>query len=435
MSGLSWRQTSTTRPTPAWIRSTRTSSETLRPIEHESCRTLRRSRFRGGTLGLTMTAQAFVTPAERSDREALNVNTDLAPFPSMVWIPGGTFRMGSDKHYPEERPVHRVTVDGFWMDRAPLTNARFARFVEATGHVTFAENAPRPRTTPARCRISSSRDRSCSSNRTDRRSPGFHQLVALGARGRLAAPARPRQQHRWARASSCRSRHVRRCRGVCPVGRQIAAQRSRVGVRGARRPRRRRLRLGRRVLARRSPLANTWQGEFPWQSLVSDGYEGTSPAGVFAPNGYGLYDMIGNVWEWTTDWYQPKHPAEVVKACCIPHNPRGPVSKTATTRASRRSGFRARCSRGDRISARRTTAGVTGRRRGFRSRSTRRRAMSASAASSGRRKRRTDLAELFLNGRGVVSPTWQEIGELGAIAAIRTFLNYFLEHGLEKAGV
>jgi formylglycine-generating enzyme required for sulfatase activity len=71
-------------------------------------------------------------------------------------------------------------------------------------------------------------------------------------------------------------------------------------------------------------MANTWQGEFPWQSTARDGYEGTSPVGSFPANGYGLADMIGNVWEWTTDWYQPKHPAEVVKACCIPRNPIGP---------------------------------------------------------------------------------------------------------------
>jgi formylglycine-generating enzyme required for sulfatase activity len=66
------------------------------------------------------------------------------PFPDMVWIPGGTFRMGSDKHYPEEAPTHRVTVDGFWMDRYPVTNARFREFVEVTGHVTFAELPPNP---------------------------------------------------------------------------------------------------------------------------------------------------------------------------------------------------------------------------------------------------------------------------------------------------
>src|SRR6476659_2558222 len=66
-----------------------------------------------------------------------------SPFPDMVWIPGGTFRMGSDKTYPEERPVYGVRVDGFWMDRAPVTNERFARFVSATGHVTFAEIVPK----------------------------------------------------------------------------------------------------------------------------------------------------------------------------------------------------------------------------------------------------------------------------------------------------
>src|SRR6186997_3587835 len=71
-----------------------------------------------------------------------SIDRTRPPHPEMVWIPGGTFLMGSDKHYPEERPVHRVTVDGFWMDRFPVTNARFRAFVEATGHVTFAEIVP-----------------------------------------------------------------------------------------------------------------------------------------------------------------------------------------------------------------------------------------------------------------------------------------------------
>src|SRR4029077_12794796 len=70
------------------------------------------------------------------------------PFPNMVWIPGGTFRMGSDEHYPEERPVHRVSVDGFWIDRHPVTNKRFRRFVEATKHTTFAEIPPHPKDYP-----------------------------------------------------------------------------------------------------------------------------------------------------------------------------------------------------------------------------------------------------------------------------------------------
>src|ERR1044071_9942087 len=83
---------------------------------------------------------AKLTPDANCDN-ALNAD-------EMIWIPGGTFRMGSDKHYPEERPAHRVTVDGFWMDRYPVTNARFTKFVDATKHTTFAEIPPDPKDYP-----------------------------------------------------------------------------------------------------------------------------------------------------------------------------------------------------------------------------------------------------------------------------------------------
>src|SRR5688572_29893285 len=91
-----------------------------------------------------MSDSAMSAPVERNTSSPPTPAPEPAPFPDMVWIPAGTFLMGSDKHYPEERPVHRVAVDGFWMDRAPVTNERFARFVAATGHVTFAEVPPDP---------------------------------------------------------------------------------------------------------------------------------------------------------------------------------------------------------------------------------------------------------------------------------------------------
>ncbi|HSL22661.1 MAG TPA: formylglycine-generating enzyme family protein [Vicinamibacterales bacterium] len=248
-----------------------------------------------------------------------------APFPDMVWIPGGTFRMGSDKHYPEERPAHRVTVDGFWMDRYPVTNERFARFVGATEHRTFAEIPPNPRDYPGALP---------------------HMLYA----GSLVfvQPAGPVERTDitdwwhyvpradWRHPSGAASTNaglenhpvVHVTFGDAEVfarweGKELPTEAewefaARGGLEGAA------FAWGDKFLPGDRYLANTWQGEFPWQHLSRDGYERTSPVGAFPPNGYGLYDVIGNVWEWTTDWYQAKHPSEQVKACCIPRNPRGP---------------------------------------------------------------------------------------------------------------
>ena len=247
------------------------------------------------------------------------------PFADMLWIPGGTFRMGSDSHYPEERPVHRVSVDGFWIDRAPVTNELFARFVEETGHVTFAEIVPRAEDYPGAL--------------PDQLFAGSLVFVK---------PDKPvdikdfRNWWHWTRGADWR--HPRgpdtTLDGLAhhPVvhvafadaeayaqwaGKALPTEAewefaARGGLDGAA------YAWGDEFRPNDRHLANTWQGQFPWQSTPGDGYEGTSPVGAFPPNGYGLHDMIGNVWEWTTDWFQPRHPHEAVKACCIPRNPRGP---------------------------------------------------------------------------------------------------------------
>jgi formylglycine-generating enzyme required for sulfatase activity len=245
--------------------------------------------------------------------------------PDMVWIPGGTFRMGSDKHYPEERPSHRVTVDGFWMDRYPVTNARFARFVETTGHKTLAEIPPDPKDYPG-----------ADPERLFAGSLVFVQPdkpVDLGDVTNWWQYVRGADwRHPSGPGSSLDELTEHPVLHVSFSDAEAFAQwekkalpteaewefAARGGLDGAA------FAWGNEFLPDDRHLANTWQGEFPWQHRSKDGYERTSPVGAFPPNGYGLYDMIGNTWEWTADWYQPKHPREELKACCVPRNPLGP---------------------------------------------------------------------------------------------------------------
>jgi formylglycine-generating enzyme required for sulfatase activity len=242
----------------------------------------------------------------------------------MVWIPGGTFLMGSDNHSPEERPAHRVTVEGFWMDRTPVTNTDFAKFVADTRHVTFAEIPPKPEDYPGA--------------KPELLHPG--SLVFSKPRG----PVDLSDFHNWWRfVLGADWRHPRgpnstiKGRGEHPVvhvaysdaeayaawaGRQLPTEAewefaARGGLDGAD------FAWGNELLIDGKYMANYWQGEFPWQNHKHDGFEGTSPVGSFPPNGYGLVDVTGNVWEWTTDWYSASHPPEKQKACCIPQNPRG----------------------------------------------------------------------------------------------------------------
>ena len=246
-----------------------------------------------------------------------------APFPDMVWIPGGTFRMGSDKQYPEERPAHRVSVDGFWMDRAPVTNARFSRFVEAIGHVTFAEILPKAEDYPgalpdqlfAGSLVFVKPDKP-----VDTRDFTNWWKWTRGAEWRHpygeGSTITGLDQHPVVHVTFHDAEAFAQWEGKALPTEAEWEFAARGGLDGAE------YCWGDDYMPGGKPMTNTWQGEFPWQNLLEDGYEWTAPVGSFAPNGYGLYDMAGNVWQWTADWYQ-EHSRIASRPCCTIANPRG----------------------------------------------------------------------------------------------------------------
>ncbi len=242
----------------------------------------------------------------------------------MVWIPGGIFLMGSDRHYPEEAPAHRVTVRGFWMDRTPVTNAEFRRFVRETGHTSFAEIPPDPKDYPG-ARPDMLRAGSLvftpPRHAVDLRDWSQWWRFVHGANWRR--PYGPKSNinalegHPVVHVSFHDAAAFARW-----AGKELPTEAewefaARGGLEDAE------FAWGAELTPNGRQMANTWQGMFPHQNLALDGFERTSPVTAFPPNAYGLYDMIGNVWEWTDDWYSPRHPEEAAKACCIPTNPRG----------------------------------------------------------------------------------------------------------------
>jgi formylglycine-generating enzyme len=233
----------------------------------------------------------------------------------MSFIPGGTFLMGSDNHYPEEAPAHTATVEGFWMDKFAVSNEQFERFVENTGYITVAERVPRAEDYPG-----AKPEMLCPASvvfqkpkgRVDLRNHYNWWMYVPGADWRHPegpdSSLHDRMQHPVVHLAYEDAEAYARW-----IGKRLPTEAewefaARGGLDG------KTYAWGEEFAPAGRQMANTWQGEFPWQNLMIDGYEATAPVGQFPPNGYELYDMIGNVWEWTADWYSAHHPAQ--KACC-----------------------------------------------------------------------------------------------------------------------
>ncbi|PZQ98063.1 MAG: sulfatase-modifying factor 1 [Cereibacter sphaeroides] len=242
-------------------------------------------------------------------------------------IPAGSFLMGSDKHYPEEKPVRSVAVSAFEMQETTVTNAQFAAFVAATGYKTVAERPLDPRAYPGadpKLLVPGSLVFKMTSGPVDLREYRNWWVWTPGAcwhrpEGRPSS-VREREHHpvvhvayedaeayaAWADLSLPTEAEW-----------EYAARGGREGAEFA---------WGDELIPGGVHVANTWQGEFPWQNLREDGFPGSCPVRSFPPNDFGLYEVCGNVWEWTTDWFAPAHEAKPADAssCCSISDPRGP---------------------------------------------------------------------------------------------------------------
>lgn len=248
------------------------------------------------------------------------VKQDTSWTNDMVWIPGGTFWMGTEQGHNDESPMHQVTVNGFWMDRTEVTNEQFAKFVEATGYQTVAERKPDPRDfpeAPAEALV-----------------PG--SAVFIPPKEKVSLD----EFYRWWRYLPNANWRQPEGPGSTIVGKEkhpvvhVCWEDASAYANWAdkRLPTEAEWEFAARGGLERKPFvwgdtqapdgkwaANIWQGDFPLTNDLSDGFGTTAPVGSFAPNGYGLYDMAGNVWEWCWDWYRPDYYAKSPS-----DNPQGP---------------------------------------------------------------------------------------------------------------
>jgi sulfatase modifying factor 1 len=267
-------------------------------------------------------------------------NRDPAPGPStegMAWIPGGEFSMGANEPpdgdtvgmqaTADARPIHRVYVDGFYMDKTDVTNAQFAKFVKATGYVTVAERTPRAEDFPG--------------------APP-ENLVAGGVVFSPPNHPVPLNDHFqwWSYVHGANWRHPTGPKSTIqgkenyPVV-QVAYEDAFAYANwaGTQLPTEAEWEFAARGGQTGKPyvwgdqfrpngkwMANTYQGHFPDKATGADGFIGISPVAHYAPNAYGLYDMAGNVWQWTSDWYRPDYYGQLVSIGGVARNPQGPAT-------------------------------------------------------------------------------------------------------------
>jgi formylglycine-generating enzyme required for sulfatase activity len=286
----------------------------------------------------TETASAKTVAAPTNTFTATVANTTPAPTPApagMIWIPGGEFSMGAADSPMEgevgmqatkdSRPIHRVYVDGFYMDATDVTNAEFAKFVKATGYVTVAERKPKAEDFPG--------------------APPENLVAGAVVFSPPDHPVKLDNHFQWwSYVKGANWRHPTGPKSSIagkddyPVV-QVAYEDAEAYAKwaGKRLPTEAEWEFAARGGLSGKPyvwgddfrpngkwMANTNQGHFPDKDTGEDGYVGLAPVKKFPPNGYGLYEMAGNVWQWTSDWYRPDYYQTLAAAGGVTKNPQGP---------------------------------------------------------------------------------------------------------------
>jgi formylglycine-generating enzyme required for sulfatase activity len=255
-------------------------------------------------------------------------------FSGMKLVRGGSFRMGSEDFYEDERPVRIETVPDFWMDETPVTNAQFAAFVAATGYVTFAQQPPDPVDypgMPAEFAQPGSIVFVPPAHPVDLKGPPVWWRFVLGADWRHplgpGSDLKGLDDHPVVHIAYVDAIAYARWMGKTLPTEAEWEYAARGGLEGAA------YAWGNELAPGGIPMAKTWQGEFPWKNLAPAGLERTSPVRSYPPNGYGLFDLIGNVWEWTDDWYTAR-PLAPTRSCCGGQKPRAATAAQSVDPAS-----------------------------------------------------------------------------------------------------